>query len=96
MHYVYLLRSVSHPKQVYIGATRDLKTRLAQYNAGKSIHTNRFKPWGLAAYIALPTKEPAAHRRNFGKFTITFPNREKSRTKRTITGIRFCSRCLQD
>jgi len=54
MHYVYLLRSTAHPKQTYVGSTGDLRRRLAEHNAGKSIHTNKFKPWGLTAYIALP------------------------------------------
>jgi predicted GIY-YIG superfamily endonuclease len=32
------------PDQTYIGLTGDLKKRLAGHNAGKSIHTNQFKP----------------------------------------------------
>jgi len=45
VHYVYILRSIAHPKQIYIGYTHDLKTRLAQHNAGKSAHTSKFAPW---------------------------------------------------
>jgi putative endonuclease len=56
MFYVYILRSIDHPKQTYIGSTSDLRSRLAQHNAGKSIHTNKFKPWSLMAYVALPDK----------------------------------------
>jgi putative endonuclease len=56
MYYVYLLRSETHPDQTYIGSTHDLRSRLAQHNAGKSIHTNKFKPWNLMAYVALPDK----------------------------------------
>jgi putative endonuclease len=59
MYYVYILRSVSHPKQIYIGYTHDLKTRLAQHNAGKSAHTSKFAPWALASYIALPDESLA-------------------------------------
>jgi predicted GIY-YIG superfamily endonuclease len=47
---------VDHPEQTYIGSTHDLRSRLAQHNAGKSIHTNKFRPWNLMAYIALPDK----------------------------------------
>ena len=54
MLYVYILRSKSRPEQTYIGSTSDLRSRLAQHNAGKSIHTNRFKPWNVMAYVALP------------------------------------------
>jgi hypothetical protein len=31
-----------------------LQRRLTQYDAGKSIHRNKFKPWVLVAYIPLP------------------------------------------
>lgn len=56
MYYVYLLRSETHLQQTYIGSTHDLRARFAQHNAGKSIHTNKFKPWNLIAYVALPDK----------------------------------------
>ena len=59
MYYVYLLRSKTHPGQTYIGCTHDLRKRLVEHSAGKSIHTNKFKPWDLAAYIALPEKQVA-------------------------------------
>jgi len=57
MYYVYILRSKPHPGETYIGSTHDLRNRLAQHNAGKSAHTNKFKPWELVAYIALPEKD---------------------------------------
>lgn len=56
MYYVYILRSKPHPDQTYIGSTGDLRKRLTEHNAGKSIHTNKFKPWKLMVYIALPDK----------------------------------------
>ena len=59
MYYVYLLRSETHPDQTYIGSTSDLRSRLTQHNSGKSIHTNKFKPWNLVAYIALPEEHLA-------------------------------------
>jgi putative endonuclease len=59
MFYVYILRSQTHPDQTYTGSTEDLRKRLAQHNSGKSIHTNKFKPWKLAVYVALPHKELA-------------------------------------
>ena len=52
MHYVYLLISESAPDQRYIGVTGDLKSRLADHNAGKSPHTSKFIPWRLVTYIA--------------------------------------------
>ena len=56
MHYVYVVQSKARPDQTYIGSTHDLRKRLAEHNAGKSIHTNKFMPWELMAYIALPDK----------------------------------------
>ena len=49
MHYVYLLQCESH---CYIGLTSNLKRRLLDHNAGKSIHTAKYGPWKLATYIA--------------------------------------------
>jgi len=59
MYYVYILRSKTDPAQTYIGSTSDLRRRLAEHNSGKSIHTNKFKPWDLLAYVALPEKHLA-------------------------------------
>jgi predicted GIY-YIG superfamily endonuclease len=56
MHRVYILQSKTHPAQTYIGSTSDLRKRLAEHNAGKSTHTNKFKPWELTACTALPEK----------------------------------------
>ena len=61
MYHVYLLRSKSHPDQTYVGSTGDLKNRLTEHNAGKSTHTNKFRPWELMAYVALPDR-PLAER----------------------------------
>jgi len=59
MFYVYILRSKTHPAQTYTGSTGDLRKRIAEHNAGKSIHTNKFKPWELITYLALPEKHLA-------------------------------------
>jgi predicted GIY-YIG superfamily endonuclease len=42
--------------QNYIGATADLKQRVADHNAGKSVHTSKFVPWELVWYAAFPEK----------------------------------------
>ena len=60
MFYTYILRSISHPEQRYIGSTADLKARLAKHNAGEVPHTTKFKPWKIEAYFAFETKEKAA------------------------------------
>jgi putative endonuclease len=59
VHYVYLLRSKTRADQTYTGCTHELRMRLAEHNAGKSIRTNKFKPWDLIAYIAVPEKHLA-------------------------------------
>ena len=59
--YVYLLRSKTHPDRRYVGITGDLAKRLAEHNAGKSRHTNKFAPWELvvAIYFTDRTKAEA-------------------------------------
>jgi len=59
MCYVYLLVSVSHPNQHYIGMTRDLKKRVQDHNIGRSKHTAKFAPWMLAAYFAFAQEKTA-------------------------------------
>ncbi len=59
MYYVYMLRSVSHPNQTYIGFSENLKTRLAAHNIGQSPHTSKYKPWELINYIAFKDKPKA-------------------------------------
>ena len=57
--YVYLLKSISFPKQIYVGRTDDLRARLAAHNAGQSPHTAKFKPWDLVTYIAFSDEAKA-------------------------------------
>ena len=59
MFYTYILRSIDHPNQRYIGCTADLKARLAKHSAGEVPHTTKFKPWKIEAYFAFETKEKA-------------------------------------
>lgn len=59
MFYVYLLESMAHSGQRYVGMTRDLKSRLADHNSGKSPHTSKFMPWRIETYIAFSTEAKA-------------------------------------
>ena len=59
MYYVYLLQSLSHIDQRYVGLTKDLRERLDAHNAGKSPHTSKFLPWELQTYIAFKDKKLA-------------------------------------
>jgi putative endonuclease len=59
MYYVYLIESLSEHHQRYIGVTADLKQRLIGHNAGKSVHTAKYKPWRLVAYLAFVERTKA-------------------------------------
>ena len=58
--YVYVLQSLSHPRQTYTGITEDLKQRLAEHNAGRVPHTSKFTPWEIRATTAFKSMERAA------------------------------------
>jgi predicted GIY-YIG superfamily endonuclease len=47
MPHVDLLESIVDPTKRYVGVTSDLKTRVAEHNAGKSAHTSKYTPWRL-------------------------------------------------
>ncbi len=67
MFYAYILRSLSHPSERYIGSTEDLKARLAKHNKGDVPHTSKYRPWKVEAYFAFETKEKAAAFENYLK-----------------------------
>ena len=52
MYYVYLLRSLQDPTQIYIGHTSNLKKRLSDHNCGTTTHTAKNKPWEVVVYLA--------------------------------------------
>jgi len=57
--FVYLLQSLSHPAQRYVGMTSDMEKRLAAHNAGQSTHTAKFRPWKLVTYFAFSDEKQA-------------------------------------
>lgn len=52
MHYVYIIKSVTDPSQIYVGHTTDLKKCLANHNSETTYHTEKYKPWELVIYTA--------------------------------------------
>jgi putative endonuclease len=60
MKYVYLLQSIPHPGQRYIGLTTDPEQRLSEHNAGKSPHTSKYRPWQIICYHAFADETKAA------------------------------------
>lgn len=59
MYYVYLIRSQSFPDQTYVGFTTNLEERLKKHNQHSSLHTKKYAPWKLAAYVAFDSKKKA-------------------------------------
>ncbi len=52
MKYIYLIQSISHLDQRYVGITSNIKKRLQAHNEGRSPHTLKYKPWIIVTYIA--------------------------------------------
>ena len=59
MYFVYSIQSKNNPDKYYVGLTTDVEQRLVEHNSGKSIHTNKFKPWKLVSYTAFVEKSRA-------------------------------------
>ncbi len=59
MFYVYILQSTNFQEHFYVGYTADLKKRLQEHNDGRSVHTNKFRPWCLCGYVAFDSEEKA-------------------------------------
>ena len=82
MWYVYILKSISSPEQEYTGMTADLKQRLKDHNAAKSVHTSKYVPWSLEWYCGFPDKLQA----------IAFENYLKSHSGRAFAKKRLIPR----
>lgn len=61
MHYVYIIKSKKFNKY-YLGCTKDLKKRLVEHNASKSVYVKRFGPWEVRYYEAYSSKNDAFKR----------------------------------
>ena len=59
MYYVYSIRSENNTDKYYVGLTTDVERRLFEHNTGKSIHTNKFRPWKIVSYTAFVDKSRA-------------------------------------
>lgn len=59
MYFVYSIQSENNLDRYYVGLTSDVKRRLEEHNAGKSIHTNKFRPWKIVSYTAFIDKSRA-------------------------------------
>ena len=68
MIYVYVLLSISD-RQLYTGCSRDLRTRLAQHNAGQVPSTKDRRPFELIYYEACLNEKDAFRREKYLKTT---------------------------
>jgi predicted GIY-YIG superfamily endonuclease len=59
MKWVYLIQSVSHPDQTYVGLTRNLNYRLKAHNQGQSPHTAKYRPWEVLVAIKFTDDQKA-------------------------------------
>ena len=59
MHFVYILGSEVSSGRFYVGVTTDLDRRVEEHHSGKSAHTNKYRPWILAMYIAFADRAKA-------------------------------------
>ena len=59
MYYVYIIKSIAYPDQLYVGCTQDLKKRLSNHNYGTTEHTQKYRPWNLEMYLAFSDKQKA-------------------------------------
>jgi predicted GIY-YIG superfamily endonuclease len=56
---VYILQSSVDPNRFHTGFTEDFKERLAEHNAGKSVHTRTLRPWRIKTCIAFSDRQAA-------------------------------------
>jgi putative endonuclease len=59
MYFVYSIQSALDPEHYYVGVTTDVDRRLEEHNDGKSIHSNKHRPWKLVTYVAFSDKDKA-------------------------------------
>lgn len=79
MLYVYILQSEAAPERYYAGLSDDPVRRLSEHNSGKSIHTNKHRPWILTVSIGFT--DPAR--------AVTFENYLKSGSGRAFAKKHF-------
>lgn len=59
MHYVYIIKSVKFPEELYVGYTLDVQSRLDKHNQRGSVYTKDFTPWQLMFSCSFPDKSKA-------------------------------------
>jgi predicted GIY-YIG superfamily endonuclease len=57
--FVYVLKTADPNPHFYVGRTSDVRSRLADHNAGRCRHTARYRPWQLHITVELPDEQRA-------------------------------------
>jgi putative endonuclease len=57
--FVYVLRNSSEKPQFYVGVSSDVRSRLADHNTGRCLHTASRRPWQLHVILEFPDEERA-------------------------------------
>lgn len=65
MYYVYLIKSLSDSKRIYVGYTTNVKERLERHNSDASVFTAGLGPWELIVCIAF---DDMAKAKSFEKY----------------------------
>jgi predicted GIY-YIG superfamily endonuclease len=76
--FVYILKSVAHPDEYYVGITADPCLRLHAHNAGLTPYTSRHRPWRILGCIEFDEEEPAL---KFERYLKTRLGREFARRR---------------
>jgi predicted GIY-YIG superfamily endonuclease len=57
--FVYILKSLSHSDEYYVGVTCDPGVRLEAHNGGLTPSTSRHRPWRILVCIEFDDEKPA-------------------------------------
>ncbi len=74
MYYVYILKSIKFPQEIYTGFTEDIQQRLQSHNEGANKHTSKFKPWKLIWVCGFSSEEKAKNKDLFNTCKICLLN----------------------
>ena len=57
--FVYIIRSLNHPRKRYVGVTSDVEARVRGHNAGQNRSTARWKPWDIDVTVEFRSERMA-------------------------------------
>jgi len=67
MFYVYVLRSIKDPNEIYVGYTTNLKKRFSLHQKGLVQSTKPYRPWRLIFYEVYISRADAKRREEYLK-----------------------------